>query len=99
VAKRLKSDPMLRARSGHDELALAQPLTAAIMSFCRGNYEGRCVHIGDPDRCRSLRRQRGAMRPDHLTLLEAALRAQQTGLARTLANERAARKPGSRLNR
>jgi hypothetical protein len=100
VAKRLKSDPMLRARSGHHELALAQPLTAAIMSFCRGNYEGAVASISAirtaADRCGGSVAQCDLI---HLTLLEAALRAQQTGLARTLANERAARKPGSRLNR
>jgi hypothetical protein len=35
----------------------------------------------------------------HLTLLEAALRGRRKGLARTLAAERAVRKPASRLNR
>ena len=40
LAKRLKSDTMLRARSGNEELALAGPLAAAIMSFARGDYDG-----------------------------------------------------------
>jgi tetratricopeptide (TPR) repeat protein len=39
LAKRLKFDPMLRARSGSAELALAGPLVTAIMSFCRGDYD------------------------------------------------------------
>jgi hypothetical protein len=61
-----------------------QPLTAAIMSFCRGNYEGAVASISAirtaADRCGGSVSQCDLI---HLTLLEAALRAQQTGRART----------------
>ena len=100
LAKRLKIDTMLRARSGDEELALAEPMIAAIMSFCHGDYEGAVTSISAirtaADRCGGSVAQCDLI---HLTLLEAALRGQQKQLARTLAAERAARKPASRLNR
>jgi hypothetical protein len=100
IAKRLKGDRMLRARSGNDELALAGPLIAAIMSFGRGDYDGAVESISAirvaADRCGGSVAQCDLI---HLTLLEAALRGQRKGLARTLAAERAVRKPASRLNR
>ena len=100
LAKRLKSDTMLRARGGSEELALAGPLMAAIISFGRGDYDDAVKSISQvrvaADRCGG-----SVARCDliHLTLLEAALRGQQTRLARKLAAERSARKPASRLNR
>ena len=100
MVKRLKGDTMLRARSGNDELALAGPLTAAIMSFCRGDYDGAVKSISAirtaADRCGGSVAQCDLI---HLTLLEAALRGRRKGLARTLVAERAVRKPASRLNR
>jgi tetratricopeptide (TPR) repeat protein len=100
LAKRLKSDTMLRARSGNEELALAGPLAAAIMSFSRGDYDGAVESISTiraaADRCGGSVAQCDLI---HLTLLEAALRGQRKRLARTLAAERAVRKPASRLNR
>jgi tetratricopeptide (TPR) repeat protein len=100
LAERLRSDTMLRARSGAAELALAEPLVAAIMSFCRGDYDGAIASISAiraaADRCGGSMAQCDLI---HLTLLEAALRGQRERLARTLAAERAERKPGSRLNR
>jgi tetratricopeptide (TPR) repeat protein len=100
LAKRLESDTMLRAHSGNDELALAGPLTAAIMSFSRGDYDGAVESISAiraaADRCGGSVAQCDLI---HLTLLEAALRGHRERLAQTLAAERAVRKPASRLNR
>jgi hypothetical protein len=100
LAKRLKSDVMLRARSGNEELALAEPLIAAIMSFSNGDYESAVESISAiraaADRCGGSVAQCDLI---HLTLLEAALRGRWQRLARTLAAERAERKPASRLNR
>ncbi|MET0919113.1 MAG: tetratricopeptide repeat protein [Burkholderiales bacterium] len=100
LAKRLKSDVMLRARSGIEELALAEPLIAAIMSFSRGDYEGAVESISAiraaADRCGGSIAQCDLI---HLTLLEAALRGKWQRLAQTLAAERTERKPASRLNR
>jgi hypothetical protein len=91
---------MLRARSGSEELALAGPLIKAIMSFCRGDYDGAVESISAiraaADRCGGSVAQCDLI---HLTLLEAALRGQRMRLARTLAAERAVRRPASRLNR
>ncbi|MEO8752726.1 MAG: tetratricopeptide repeat protein [Casimicrobiaceae bacterium] len=100
LASRLHGDIMLRARSGSAELALAEPLSAAIMSFCRGDYDGAVASISAiraaADRCGGSVAQCDLI---HLTLLEAALRGRRSRLARTLADERLARKPASRLNR
>jgi hypothetical protein len=100
LAKRLTDDPVLRAHSGNEELALAAPLTAAFMSFCRGDYAAAVESISAiraaADRCGGSVAQCDLI---HLTLLEAALRAHRRRLAQALADERAARKPASRLNR
>ncbi len=100
MAKRLEADAMLRARSGKEELALARPLATAIMSFCRGDYDAAVESISAiraaADRCGGSVAQCDLI---HLTLLEAALRGHRKPLARTLAAERAQRKPASRLNR
>jgi hypothetical protein len=99
-ARRLKSDERLRARSGIEELALAEPLIAAILAICRGDYDGAIGKIGEiraaADRCGGSVAQCDLI---HLTLLEAALRAHRERLAGTLVAERASRKPASRLNR
>jgi tetratricopeptide (TPR) repeat protein len=100
LAKRLKDDTTLRARSGAEELALAGPLAAAIMSFSLGDYDGAVASISTiraaANRCGGSVAQCDLI---HLTLLEAALRGHRKRLARTLAAERAVRKPASRLNR
>jgi hypothetical protein len=100
LANRLKRDPLLRGRSAPEELALAEGMNAAIMSFCRGDY-GRAVESiaairAAADRCGGSVAQCDLI---HLTLLEAALRSRRNRLAQALAAERAARKPLSRLNR
>jgi len=99
LARRLDSDTTLRAHSGNEELALAKRLTAAIISFCRGDYDGAVDSISAiraaADRCGGSVAQCDLI---HLTLLEAALRAHRERLARALTAERAARKPASRLN-
>lgn len=100
LAKRLTGDLMLRARSGGEELALAEPMIAAIMSFCRGDYDGAVDSIARvraaADRCGGSVAQCDLI---HLTMLEAALRGHRKRLAWMLAAERAVRKPASRLNR
>lgn len=100
LARRLKADATLRARSGNEELALAEPLTSAILAFCRGDYDSAVASISAirtaADRCGGSVAQCDLI---HLTLLEAALRGRRGRLARTLAGERTARKPASRLNR
>src|SRR6185503_3409740 len=99
LADRLQRDRMLRGHSGTEELALAEPMTAAIMSFCRGDYDRAVESISAiraaADRCGGSVAQCDLI---HLTLLEAALRSRQNRLAQALASERAARKPLSRLN-
>jgi tetratricopeptide (TPR) repeat protein len=100
VARRIKGDPMLRARSGSAELALAESLVRTILSFCRGDYDAAVESMAAvraaSDRCGGSVAQCDLI---HLTLLEAALRGHRQRLARTLAAERTMRKPGSRLNR
>ncbi|HET7096493.1 MAG TPA: tetratricopeptide repeat protein [Casimicrobiaceae bacterium] len=100
LANRVKRDPLLRGRSAPEELALAERMNAAVMSFCRGDY-GRAVESiaairAGADRCGGSVAQCDLI---HLTLLEAALRDRRNRLAQMLATERAARKPLSRLNR
>ena len=77
-----------------------RPILAAIMSFCRGDYDGAVESISAiraaADRCGGSVAQCDLI---HLTLLEAALRGHRKNLARSLADERAERKPASRLNR
>jgi hypothetical protein len=70
------------------------------MSFSRGDYDGVVEAISTiraaADRCGGSVAQCDLI---HLTLLEAALRGHRKRLARSLADERIARKPASRLNR
>ena len=82
------------------EEALAPPLCEALLAFTRGDY-AECVERlglvrGIAHRCGGSLAQCDVI---HLTYTEAALRAQQARLARTLVAERTARKPASRLNR
>ncbi|MFO1323427.1 MAG: tetratricopeptide repeat protein [Burkholderiales bacterium] len=100
LAKRLARDRMLRARSGTEELALAEPLVAAIMAFGRGDYDRAVESIARiraaADRCGGSVAQCDLI---HLTMLEAALRGHRQRLAQALAAERIVRKPASPLNR
>jgi tetratricopeptide (TPR) repeat protein len=100
LADRLERDPLLRGRSGPEELALAERMNAAVMAFCRGDYDRAVETIAGiragADRCGGSVAQCDLI---HLTLLEAALRGHRDRLAQALAAERAARKPFSRLNR
>jgi tetratricopeptide (TPR) repeat protein len=99
LARRLRGDATLRSRSGVAEWRLARPLVAAIMAFCRGDYDGAVESISEirraADHCGGSVAQCDLI---HLTMIEAALRGERTRLARTLATERAMRKPSSRLN-
>ena len=82
------------------EDALALPLCEALLAFARQDYPACIEGIG---RVRHLSHQCGGSVAQcdliHLTLTEAALRARKSRLARALAAERAAQKPGSLLNR
>jgi tetratricopeptide (TPR) repeat protein len=80
--------------------ALAAPLCEALLAFARGDY---AVCVEWLQRVRHIAHWCGGSLAQcdviHLTLIEAALRARQAGLARALVAERTARKPASRLNR
>jgi hypothetical protein len=82
------------------EDALAAPLCEALFAFARHDYPACIEGIA---RVRHLAHQCGGSVAQcdliHLTLTEAALRAREARLARALAAERAAQKPGSLLNR
>ena len=82
------------------EDALAPPFCNALLAFARSDYTScvewlkRVRHIAH--RCGGSLAQCDLI---HLTFTEAALRAQKARLARALVGERAAKRPGSRLNR
>ncbi len=82
------------------EDALALPLCEALLAFARRDYPACIDGIA---RVRHLSHQCGGSVAQcdliHLTLTEAAFRARRARLARALAAERAAQKPGSLLNR
>jgi hypothetical protein len=82
------------------EDALAAPLAEALLAFARGDY---AFCIERLTRVRHIAHHCGGSVAQcdvvHLTFTEAALRGGKTSLARALVAERAARKPGSRLNR
>ena len=82
------------------ESVLAPPLCEAFIAFASGDY-AECVKWLERVRHISHRCGGSLAQCDliHLTLTEAALRAQQARLARALVAERTARKPTSRLNR
>jgi hypothetical protein len=87
------------ASSPLPEEALALPLCEALLAFARGDYI-ECVKRlglvrGIAHRCGGSLAQCDVI---HLTLTEAALRAQQARLARVLVAERTTRKPTSVLN-
>jgi hypothetical protein len=82
------------------EDALAAPLAEALLAFSRNDY-AQCIER--LTRVRHIAHHCGGSVAQcdvvHLTFTEAALRGGKASLARALVAERAARKPGSRLNR
>ncbi len=82
------------------EEVLAPPFCEALLAFAHSDYAA-CVEW--LRRVRNIAHRCGGSLAQcdliHLTFTEAALRARKTGLAHALVTERAARKPGSRLNR
>jgi hypothetical protein len=100
VAALLEHDAATRAANTAQDLALAAPLAEGLRAYGRGDYAAAVERIkavrAIASRCGGSVAQCDLI---HLTLLEAALRAQQARLAQALAAERVARKPGSPLNR
>ena len=82
------------------EEALALPFCEALLAFTHTDY-GACVEW--LTRVRNIAHRCGGSLAQcdliHLTFTEAALRARKARLAHALVAERAAKKPGSRLNR
>ena len=78
----------------------ALPVCEALLAFGRGDYSGAVERL---TLLRRLMQQCGGSKAQcdllHLTLLEAALRARRTRLARELVSERIERKPASLFNR
>jgi tetratricopeptide (TPR) repeat protein len=100
AARVLAALPTAAARSpARPEETLARPFCAALLAFARGDYVGsveRLTQVRDlANRCGGSAAQCDVI---HLTFTEAALRAQNTRLARALVSERAAQKPDSQLN-
>ena len=100
MAALLREDTAIRAASAPDDLKVAVPLSDALQAFGRGDY-ARAVERMNAVRGIAYRCGGSLAQCDfiHLTLIEAALRGQRARLARALAAERTARKPGSALNR
>jgi hypothetical protein len=100
VARLLRTDPATRDANTAQDLALAIPLAEGLQAYGRGDYATAVDRItavrAVAYRCGGSIAQCDLI---HLTLVEAALRAQRTRLALALAAERAARKPDSPLNR
>jgi len=100
LAEVLPSNHGHKASSLRPEDALAAPLCEALLAFARSDYAA-CVEW--LQRVRHIARRCGGSLAQcdviHLTLTEAAVRARQARLARTLVAERTARKPASWLNR
>jgi hypothetical protein len=82
------------------EEALALPFSQALLAFTSADYAACVAWLmrvrGIADRCGGSLAQCDLI---HLTFTEAALRARKARLARSLVEERAARKPTSRFNR
>ena len=100
VAKLLKNDAATRTANTAQDLALAIPLAEGLQAYGRGDYAAAVDRI-TAVRAAAYRCGGSIAQCDliHLTLIEAALRAQRARLALALASERAARKPDSPLNR
>ena len=100
ISALLRQDPATRAANTAQDLALAIPLAEGLQAYGRGDYEGAVARMSTV-RALAYRCGGSVAQCDliHLTLIEAALRAQKARLAQALAAERVARKPESRLNR
>ncbi len=100
VTELLRRDPATRAANTAQDLALALPLAEGLQAYGRGDYAAAVERMTT---VRALAYRCGGSLAQcdliHLTLIEAALRAQKSRLAQALAAERVARKPGSPLNR
>ena len=99
VAALLQHDAATRTVNSEEDLKLAIPLTEAMQAFGRGQY-ARAVEAINTVRVIAHRCGGSVAQCDliHLTLIEAALRSRKAQLARALAAERTARKPGSPMN-
>jgi hypothetical protein len=90
--------PKPTARSSAED-ALVRAFCDALLAFARGDYAASIARL---TKVRAIEHRCGGSAAQcdvvHLTLTEAALRAQHIRLARTLVAERNARKPGSRIN-
>lgn len=100
VAALLRQDPATRAANTPQDLALAVPLAEGLQAYGRGDYAAAVERM---TAVRTLAYRCGGSIAQcdliHLTLIEAALRAQKSRLAQALAAERVAQKPDSPLNR
>lgn len=95
----LRFDAATRSANSADDLALAVPLSEALLAFGRGDYSSAVERINTvraiAHRCGGSVAQCDLI---HLTLVEAALRSRHSRLAEALTAERTARKPQSPLN-
>ena len=100
LVEMLRVDPVTRAASEPDEIALAVPFCEALQAFAREDYRVAVEKIAAV-RAQTAHCGGSVAQCDlvHLTLLEAALRGQRARLAQVLAAERSARRPTSLLNR
>jgi len=100
TAALLRDDAATRRANRREDLDFAAAFCAALIAFARGDYSDAVDRI-DLVRARADRCGGSVAQCDliHLTLIEAALRAQRDRLARALVAERAQRKPTSRLSR
>jgi hypothetical protein len=100
ITELLRRDPATRAANTARDLALALPLAEGLQAYGRGDYTAAVERM---TRVRALAYRCGGSVAQcdliHLTLIEAALRAQKSRLAQALAAERVALKPDSPLNR
>ncbi|MET0917356.1 MAG: tetratricopeptide repeat protein [Burkholderiales bacterium] len=100
AAALLQDDAETLRANRQDDVDLASAFSTALIAFARGHYREAVDRIDDvraqADRCGGSVAQCDLI---HLTLIEAALRAQRDRLARALVAERALRRPTSRLSR
>ena len=100
LVEMLRADPVTRAASEPDEIALAIPFCEALQAFAREDYRTAAEKIAavreQTAHCGGSVAQCDLV---HLTLLEAALRGRRARLAQALAAERSARRPTSLLSR
>jgi len=100
LVEMLRADPVTRAASEPDEIALAIPFCEALQAFAREDYRTAAEKIAavreQTAHCGGSVAQCDLV---HLTLLEAALRGRRARLAQALAAERSARRPTSVLSR